>query len=455
MKGFICCLVLSFSVATAFSQKVYFMYLQSETDQPFFVRLDDKPVSSTSTGYLILSKLKDSTYTFIVGFPENKWPEQPFKISMSGKDHGFLLKNFGEKGWGLFDLESLAVHMAITGTSKSFKMEPVQVSEFTEILSRASDDPSLKERPVAIKKEEPVAIQPAVHKEEVVDKPVTLKKEPDPVPLKADTELVKQEKKENKPVDNPVVLQKEPDPVPVKQDAITKEAAKEETRTPVKEKEKSVSVPVTMPDAPVNNDPPSVAEVKPEPQKSVPDTYNASVVRKRSESSNVDGLGITYIDEYADGKKDTIRIMIPNSTRQAVTKTPQKEEKKFLDITAESKDVTEIKKPATADSIKNTKALPGNCSSLASETDFLKLRKKMAAETDDDGMVREAAKSFKTKCFTVVQLKNLSTLFLNDAGKYKFFDAAYLHVPDPDRFASLQSELKDEYYVNRFKAMLR
>ena len=79
----------------------------------------------------------------------------------------------------------------------------------------------------------------------------------------------------------------------------------------------------------------------------------------------------------------------------------------------------------------------------------------MAAETNDDGMVDEAKKYFKTKCFAVSQIKNLSALFLNDNGKYKFFDAAYAHVSDPDNFSSLVAELKDEYYINRFKAMLR
>jgi hypothetical protein len=95
------------------------------------------------------------------------------------------------------------------------------------------------------------------------------------------------------------------------------------------------------------------------------------------------------------------------------------------------------------------------CASVAAESDFLKLRKKMAAGKGDDNMVDEAKKYFKTKCFAVTQLKNLSTLFLEDGGKYKFFDASYSYVSDPENFSSLVSEMKDEYYINRFKAMLR
>ncbi len=78
----------------------------------------------------------------------------------------------------------------------------------------------------------------------------------------------------------------------------------------------------------------------------------------------------------------------------------------------------------------------------------------MVGETKDDGMITEAKKVFRTRCFTSIQIKNLSTLFLTDEFKYKFFDAAYQYVSDSENFSSLQSELKDEYFINRFKAML-
>jgi hypothetical protein len=113
-----------------------------------------------------------------------------------------------------------------------------------------------------------------------------------------------------------------------------------------------------------------------------------------------------------------------------------------------------------ADSIKKETVNPvgitkTNCTQSATEDDFFKLRKKMAAESNDDNMINEAEKIFKGKCFSTQQIKNLGALFLTDQGKYKFFDAAYLYVNDPENFNSLQSELKEEYFINRFKAMLR
>ena len=78
----------------------------------------------------------------------------------------------------------------------------------------------------------------------------------------------------------------------------------------------------------------------------------------------------------------------------------------------------------------------------------------MAAESRDDNMIDEGRKVFKNKCFNTQQIRNLSTLFLSNEGKYKFLDAAYNYVSDVKNYASLQSELTDEYYINRFKVML-
>ena len=79
----------------------------------------------------------------------------------------------------------------------------------------------------------------------------------------------------------------------------------------------------------------------------------------------------------------------------------------------------------------------------------------MAASSSDDAMVDAAKKAFKATCYSVEQIKNLSALFLNDAGKYNFFDAAYPHIYDSQNFGALQNQLTDQYYISRFKAMIR
>src|SRR6266705_1571223 len=97
---FVLCFLFAMVAFTTSAQKVYFIYLQSETSQPFVVKMDEKIYSSTASGYLILSKLRDSLYNFSIGFPQNKLPGQNFSIAIRRKDYGYLVKNFAEKGWG-------------------------------------------------------------------------------------------------------------------------------------------------------------------------------------------------------------------------------------------------------------------------------------------------------------------------------------------------------------------
>ncbi len=414
-KLFLCLFFAAISIAGK-SQRLYFVYLQAEPEQAFFVKMNDKLHSSSPSGYLILSKLRDSVYQFSVGFPQNKWPEQKFTVTVNGKDLGFLLKNFGEKGWGLYNLQTLAVQMAAADTRPAGPAaEKAEVSAFTDILAKAADDSTLLNKPAPVKKEE--KITPA--------ETVTAAKEEAKQEVK--TEIAKQEKDKSKEIiDTP------------------------EVKKPTEEK----PVPV------VKEEFPKTAEAE----------YKRSTVIRRSESSTTEGFGLTFIDEFSNGAKDTIRILIPNPPLVAqVVKEEPKQEKKFLDITTETpKQTTEPAKPVITETkqeqppvetpLKKEVVKPeqnSKCKDAADENDFLKLRRTMASGESDDDMLDEAKKYFKAKCFSTAQIKNLSVLFLNDEGKYKFFDLSYSYVTDENNYTSLETELKEDYYKNRFRAMLR
>ena len=450
---------------TATSQKVYFVYLQSEQEQPFFVKLNEKVHSSSASGYLILSKLKDSSYTINIGFPQNKWPEQRFVIDIKAKDHGFLLKNFGDKGWGLFDMQSLAVQMSSTAADKEVgSVEKKPVSAFTEILAKAADDSTLRERPVVAKSEEKkpeIKITETAKKEEIkpaIVTPDVIKTEEGKPEIKSE-ELAKKE--EIKPIVSDTVLATIKDtkaeitnePVATKPPVIEeKPVVKTEERQTETSKEKQAEA--------LTDNPPAKEE-----------GYKKSVVIRKGESSTTEGFGLTFIDEFANGSRDTIRILIPNPKPVAgQVKAEPKPVKKFLEIASDTAAVkkeliqsekeeinqeTATKQNNQAEVVVEKTQAVSACKELAVEADFLKLRKNMASAETDDDMIDEAKKYFKIKCFATSQIKNLSTLFLNEAGKYKFFDLAYQYASDPANFKSLQSELKEEYYINRFKAMLR
>src|SRR5674476_910981 len=124
------------------AQQIHFVYLQTENGQPFYVRLNNKVVSSSPAGYIILPELKDGEYHLIVGFPKNEFPEEDFQIAIQKKNEGFLLKNFGEKGWGLFNMQSLAL---LPGTAANTATASVKIQDdpFSKMLANVVKDSSL------------------------------------------------------------------------------------------------------------------------------------------------------------------------------------------------------------------------------------------------------------------------------------------------------------------------
>ena len=111
-------------------------------------------------------------------------------------------------------------------------------------------------------------------------------------------------------------------------------------------------------------------------------------------------------------------------------------------------------KPAV-DTVTKPETVPVTCRAVASMNDFLRLRKNMAAQLNEEAMTEVARKFLKSKCISAQQASNLGVLYLTDQGRYAFFDTCFEHVSDPAAFVMLEKQLTDIYYINRFRAMLR
>lgn len=431
---FVFCILATSSIK---AQKVYFVYLQTENQQPFYARMGEKIYNSAPSGYLILSNLRDSLYGVNIGIQGSQAPDQAYSITINRKDQGFLIKNLGDKGWGLFNLSSMAVIMPISNPVspvQTVKTEKREDNAFTNLLAKAADDSTIKEKPIiertVEKKPDAVALNTEKKeevksdlKEVVPPKQDEIKKEIILAPLvikeesKVDTSIINEQTQESRNV-----AQMKADSIAAATNKEAELARQEAVRTQDSiDKAKLAAIAVVE--------------------------YKRSVVKLKSENSTTAGIGLVFHDMLPDDKTDTIRILIPAETTKTNTVELKQEEKKFLDIPS-----TDSVQPGDP-KVSATKS--NNCKGVASTDDFFKLRKKMAGETNDDKMITEAKKVFKTKCFATSQIKNLATLFLSDEYKYKFFDAAYQYVNDLENFPSLQSELKEEYYINRFNAMLR
>jgi len=428
---------LFFAAASLNAQKVYFIYLQTDNQQPFYARMGDKIYNSTTSGYLILSNLHDSTYSVNIGIQGSEVADQPYSVTVNKKDQGFLIKNFGDKGWGLFNLTTMATIMPASKSVspvQTVKTEKREDNAFTNLLAKVADDSTIKEKPIIEKPVEQKTEVAAVNtekKEEVKNdaKEITASKQEEvkkgivvaPVVInekpKVDTPVVKEQAQESNNAaqikEDSMLAVKNREAEILKQEELRKQDSVEKAKTQI------------------------IAEVE----------YKRSIVKLKSESSTTTGIGLVFLDVLSDQVTDTIRLLIPPDIKKTTPVQSNQGEKKFLDISP----VDSVNKETAA----KTANKSNNCKAVASEDDFYKLRKKMAGEKNDDDMISEARKTFKTKCFSAVQIRNLSNLFLTDESKYKFFDAAYQYVSDLENFSTLQSTLKEEYYINRFKAMLR
>ncbi len=419
--------------AMLFSQKIYFIYIQTEDRQAFYVRENNIVHSSTTTGYLILSKLRDSTYNYTIGFPQNKYPEQRFTLTLGAKDHGYLLKNFGQKGWGLFDLQSAAIIMSATSSAMindSPREKIKDISAFADALVQATGDETLLEAPLF--KAEAKTSGPS-----------------NDTGLKQEITLVK--------MDTP-----QAEKTTGGKDRISSEskwaidsALKTAVYTAQKnsEPEQKTVVPEKKSDAGYKSAADNGANHPDDKQKSTPSvqlSYLPTTVNKYSESSTTEGFGLVYLDRYENGVTDTIRLLIPNPAVQTpVVKKTDTVSRKFLDMPADSTTGSmQLILVSKADSTAVNKACDP-----AEENDFFLLRKKMAAVKGNEEMIAEADRYFSVKCFTVQQVRNLSVLFLDDKGKYEFFKEAYPHISNKESFMKLQDQLSEDYYIDLFKSI--
>ena len=381
------------------AQQYYFAYVQTDNKQPFYIKVNNKLLSSSASGYVVIPKLSTGIYSLNIGFPKDQWPQQTIPLTVTNTDAGFLLKNFGEKGWGLYNLQTMQVAM---NNEKAVTTTPVTAGNddvFTNTLSGAANTDL------------------SVPKQLKVD-PVVVQQPQKAIVIKEDTKVVgnvssKSITKINSTTDNDGRSYTYVDRTGGLTDTINVFITATKTILPAEPVKQIV-----------------ITEEKPKPV--------TKVVNIKDEKDDV--------KETKSTKFLDIDMSTPAAT-STVTETAPKP--------IQPEPIVNVAKPTSVVKDKPVVSFNSDCKAMANDNDFLKIRKKMAAANSDDDMIDAAKKAFKTTCFSVEQIKNLSALFLNDAGKYNFFDAAYPRIFDSQNVATLQNLLTDQYYITRFKAMVR
>ena len=94
------------------------------------------------------------------------------------------------------------------------------------------------------------------------------------------------------------------------------------------------------------------------------------------------------------------------------------------------------------------------CSANAEEKDFIKLRRKMTQEDNEEKMIEVAEKSFKDKCYSTDQIRYLAVLFINEDNRLAFIRMSVNYISDLSLFGTLQQLFNTEKNINSFKGII-
>lgn len=448
---------------SAGAQQNWFLYIQSESSQSFYVRIGEKIYSSSPVGHLVINGLRDSTYRLAIGFPQSLYREHQFVLPVRKKDHGFELKKSDARTWILYDwqdqetIKSPRTDSLLYGERKKddgFASLMAAVVNDSAVLyaSVVKADPPKKTAPLP-------AIDSAVALKEVVEK------KPDSAVKDADV-AIRETKKEDSAKAEPVVAKN----APVVVDSVVK---KPDTTAVTKADTTAVAV----------SPPPKEEDKTPAVAKMYEQTINSE-------------KKLVFLDNTIGIKKDTITIIIPleKDSVLADTKTAAKPEvgKDSVIIKPDSSElkartnaaqplmdsIVSLKKVDTAKVVKaemkkidspavelakepepekpaGLVMVNSDCSRFATDNEVDKLRVKMMNEKDAGNRIFIAHKLFKSMCFATRQIKGLSELFPNDELRFRFFETAWPFVSDTVNFKSLEETLTDAFFITRFRTLLK
>jgi hypothetical protein len=498
------------------SQQSFFVLIQADNNQAFYVRLDSQLYTSSAAGHLILSKLKDSIYTITIGFPGQVFPEQRFVFSVHEMDQAFRLKDVNGKDWRLYDGRGQQLEMAdgergidkptIAGVKKDdpFSRMMAAVVRDTAVMYNTGLTHSLSDSVLSGVSTEPPF--PGIPSPTTRVTATTTSMVPDSKTLPLTTSAIP-------PSIPPTLSFRTPDSTTafsLPRDATQSSSSAIRDTSGLSAGMKNGRAPMhTEPEAVTTSSPnadstasilssvsasmashsDSNASSLRSDSQATPPLYHRSNVVKLSERKSSKALRLVYADHPTDKKADTIVVIIPLDTTAAqlgttipysapsVTSTPplsptrgtvssalRTEHPHALVLPADTvhlavpgghapnPDSPVLKSGAVSHPKSALPFVNSDCHAYATDYDVDRLRAKMLEVARDEERILTARKFFKIKCFSTHQIKALSEVFNTDASKFKFLEVAYPFVSD-DHFPELINLFADPVYSGRFKTM--
>ena len=369
------------------AQETRFVYFQTENGNPFYLKWKDSIISSTETGYLILSGMDIGKHAINIGFPQNTAPSTPYVLTLEIHDLGYLIKQNLDKGIVLEDLQTREVLTSEKSATMDFGYEPGDA--FSSLLVDVTGDSSILNKKSNPKNTERIETAKT-----------------DSVQTKSKVDLVVSKGTEtNRPITR----------------LYTRLDSSGRLMTyivPGKEKNDTVVLFISYPKAAKETK--AVIETKVnDKNKEVPSTE----IKKTENKTDTSSAKQSKVKVQAEGNRNNTTI---------------------------GKDSLKV------DQVKNTKETDtaNQCRNAATERDFINLRRRMVDQYEEKLMQEVALQSFRKKCYTSLQIKNLCVLFLKEKSRLEFLKSAYPFAKDKENFYLLQSLFADPALIAQFRSML-
>ena len=102
------------------AQQNFFVYIESEAREPFYVLINGKiNYSSSINGFLTIPQMSSGVYDAEIGFVKSKYPEQHFVLEIKTQDLGFALRKTKDNSFGLLNLLTFVTLAPISAASGS------------------------------------------------------------------------------------------------------------------------------------------------------------------------------------------------------------------------------------------------------------------------------------------------------------------------------------------------
>lgn len=417
LKVFLLFLFFTFSFLLTKAQN-HFIYIETESKEPFTVSLNGKNFSSSDGGHIIIPKLTDGKYELKINFTKSKLPAQSFSCTIDKSDLGFMLKNIPAKGWSLVDMKTSKENLS-NNASAGNELNDVQESSgaFGDMLSKAVNDTALTAKSIITAP----PTSPQINEQKQEDQ--SLQQEIDSAVKAVDvTDAINDNKDSGFYTIDTLTAEDMSNLITPELAEVTSDTTK--AITEIQDSSEIITVPKSVSNIQANNNNKDSQEVFTPTDSVKSEISNPFFNKEENKTANANN---------SSAENQNINTPITNVVQQETNIVA-------LKVTNEQ--------PSTSVGYKQ------DCREIIQDDELDKIKRKMFVQSSNTAMVQTGVKLIGSKCLTTEQVKKLSGLFTSDDGRYTLFDAMYSLVYDRFNYASLESQMVDPYYRKRFEAMI-